>query len=127
MPRDHRRLRVFQLADRLVLDVYQASAAFPIEERFGLQSNIRRAAVSVPVNIVEGSARLHEAEYVNFLNISNSSSAETSYLSNLSARLGFMDPKIAVVLEQDYGELRASLTALIASFGNRSRTWNRRT
>ena len=127
MGRDHRKLRVFQLADRLVLDVYQASATFPIEERFGLQSNIRRAAVSVPVNIVEGSARLHEAEYVNFLNISNSSSAETSYLSNLSARLGFMDPKVAGVLERDYGELRASLTALIASFGSRSRTWNRRT
>ena len=122
MGRDHRKLRVFQLADRLVLDVYRASAAFPIEERYGLQSNIRRAAVSSAVNIVEGSARLYEAEYLNFLNISNSSSSETSYLSNLSGRLGFMAPAVALVLEREYGELCAGLSALIGSYRNRDRT-----
>jgi four helix bundle protein len=104
------------LADRLVFDVYRASVDFPIEERYGLQSNLRRASVSTAVNIVEGSARMHEAEYVNFLNISNSSSAETSYLSSVSGRLGFMPSKVAVALERDYEELRAGLNALINSY-----------
>jgi len=121
MGRDHRKLRVFHLADRLVLDVYRASARFPVEERYGLQGNIRRAAVSTAVNIVEGSARIHEAEYVSFLNISNSSSAETSYLSNLSGRLGFMALQAAVTLERDYGALCAGLNALIGSYRNRGR------
>ncbi len=116
MARDHRKLRVFQLADRLVLDVYRASANFPIEERYGLQGNIRRASVSTAVNIVEGSARMYEAEYVNFLNITNSSSSETSYLSNVSGRLGFMPSQAAAALERDYEELCTGLNALINSY-----------
>ena len=116
MARDHRKLRVFQMADRLVLDVYRASADFPIEERFGLQSNIRRSSVSAAVNIVEGSARMYEAEYVNFLTISNSSSSESSYLANLSGRLGFMSLTAATSLESQYEELCGSLNALINSY-----------
>ena len=116
MARDHRKLRVFQMADRLVLNVYRASANFPIEERYGLQSNIRRSSVSTAVNIVEGSARMYEAEYVNFLNISNSSSSETSYLSSVSGRLGFMPLDVATALEREYEELCSGLNALINSY-----------
>ena len=104
------------MADRLVLDVYRASADFPIEERYGLQGNLRRASVSAAVNIVEGSACMHEREYVNFLNISNRSSAESSYLSNVSGRLGFIPSKVSTALEEDYQELCASLNALINSY-----------
>jgi four helix bundle protein len=115
MGRDHRKLRVFALADCLVLDVYRASAGFPAHERFGLQSQIRRAAVSTASNIVEGSARRSDREYVNFLNVAGGSAAETRYLADLSTRLEFLESQDALILEDGYRELCASLTALIKS------------
>ena len=120
MSRDHRKLHVFQLADHLVLDVYRASKRFPAEERFGIRADLRSAAVSAAVNIVEGSARRHQNEYVNFLNIANGSAAEARYLSNVSARLGFVMPEAAETLERDYRELCAGLTALIRSLDSRA-------
>jgi len=115
MSRDHRRLRVFQQADALVLTVYQSTKRFPIEERFGLQSQIRRAAVSAALNIVEGSARRTTAEYVSFLNISSGSAAEARYLVDLAARLALVNSDDAVLLETGYRDLSAGLCALIKS------------
>ena len=67
--RDHRRLKAFQLADSLVIEVYKAIQDFPREKQYGITSQIRRAAVSVPTNIVEGCARDGQREYRQFLNI----------------------------------------------------------
>ena len=67
--RDHTKLRAFELADELVLKIYQATKDFPKEETYGLTSQMRRAVVSVPSNIVEGCARASQGEYVRFLEI----------------------------------------------------------
>ncbi|MGH7180999.1 MAG: four helix bundle protein, partial [Nitrospiraceae bacterium] len=82
--RDHTRLRAFELADEVVLLVYQATAGFPKDELFGLTSQIRRAAVSVSSNIVEGCARDSEAEYLRFLNIAFGSLRELHYQLDLA-------------------------------------------
>jgi len=88
--RDHTKLKAFVLADQLAILVYRNTASFPKEEIFGLTAQIRRAAVSVASNIVEGSARLSEAEYVHFLDIAYGSFREVEYQAGLSYRLGFL-------------------------------------
>jgi len=93
MSRDHRKLNVFSLADELIVTLYAETATFPVDERFGLRAQVRRAAVSVPVNIVEGCARRTTREYLQFVNVATGSAAETLYLLNLSNRLGFLKPE----------------------------------
>ena len=82
-------LKVWQKSHGLVLDVYRASNGFPASERFGLTSQLRRAATSVACNIAEGSKRVHRADYARFLNIAEGSLAETAYLMILAKDLGY--------------------------------------
>ncbi len=67
--RDHTKLRAFDLADTLAVEIYKLTRGFPKEELFGLVSQMHRAAVSIPSNIVEGCARHTEADYIHFLDI----------------------------------------------------------
>ena len=113
MSRDHRKLRVFATADELAERIYKATKGFPPDERYGLRSQIRRAAVSVPTNIVEGSARVTLKEYVNFLNNALGSACETRYLVDLSARLGLIDDRQLAELQSGYAALCPALQSLI--------------
>lgn len=91
MARNYRELKVFTLADNLVVDVYRATEQFESSERFGLRAQLRRAAASVPINIVEGASRDTEGEYLRFLDIAFGSCREVAYLLDLSHRLGYID------------------------------------
>jgi four helix bundle protein len=113
--RDHTQLRAFELADEVVMLVYRTTAGFPKEELFGLTSQIRRAAVSVPSNIVEGCARDSESEYLRFLNIAFGSLRELHYQINLSKRLGFLLNEDLSPLENKIIETEKVLNGLICA------------
>jgi four helix bundle protein len=112
MARDHRKLRVFAEADRLALRVYHASRELPAEERYGLQAQMWRAAISVPTNIVEGCARRSDNEYGRFIEIALSSAAETAYLLTVARRLGLLESRSCEELEADYEQLLKALNKL---------------
>lgn len=86
----HHDLIVFQKADELAFKIYKLSVLFPKSEQFGLTSQLRRAALSVPTNIVEGYARKSKKELAQFINIALGSLAETEYLLNFSKRLDYI-------------------------------------
>ena len=89
--RDYRKLRAFELADQLALAIYKCTKSFPKEEMFGLTSQLRRAAVSVPSNIVEGCAKSSQADYSRFLEIAYGSVCEVEYQLSLAERLGYLE------------------------------------
>ena len=111
--RDHTKLRAFELADEVAILVYRVTAGFPKEELFGLTSQLRRAAVSVPSNIVEGCARDSEADYLRFLNIAFGSLRELHYQLNLSKRLSFLPHGDSSLLEPTVVETEKVLNGLI--------------
>jgi len=88
--RDHTKLKAFHAADELAILVYQTTRSFPKEEQFGLTSQMRRAAVSVSSNIVEGCARDSQADYLRFLDVAFGSLRELTYQASLSHRLGYL-------------------------------------
>ena len=105
-------LKVWQRSHKLTLDLYRLTASFPSDERFGLVSQIRRAAVSVPANIVEGTKRSHARDYGRFLNIAEGSNAELSYLIILSRDLGFIDKERSRALLVELDEISRMLYVL---------------
>jgi four helix bundle protein len=113
--RDHTKLRAFGLADFLAKEVYKVTSAFPDNERYGLSSQMRRSAVSTACNIVEGSARRTETDYLRFLDIAYGSARELQYLISLAFALGYLDEKKRDVVGGACSETSRVLNALIRS------------
>ncbi len=111
--RDHNKLKAFALADEVTVLVYRSTARFPKEEQYGLTSQIRRAAVSVPSNIVEGCARESQADYLRFLTMAFGSLRELRYQLGLSNRLEFLGNHDWSLLEPKIVETEKVLNALI--------------
>lgn len=90
MDKPHKKLDVWKLSMELTREVYRLTADYPAEEKFGLVSQMRRAAVSIPSNLAEGAARSSNNEFRNFLSIARSSLSELDTQLDLSRNLGFI-------------------------------------
>jgi len=112
MRRDHRKLKAFELANDLVIQVYDATRTFPKEEPFGPTSQIRRAAVSAPANIVEGCGRRSTRDFLRFRDLAHGSLRELGYLMGLARRLGYLTQSRADALVALYEQASRVLAGL---------------
>ena len=110
---DFRNLKVWQKAHALTLGIYRVTAAFPKVEMFGLASQVRRAAYSVPTNIAEGCCRGSDADFSRFLQIAMGSASEVEYQLLLAHDLQYLRADEYTQLQQGTTEVKRMLVALI--------------
>ena len=118
--RDIKNYDVYKLADKLVLQVYRVTGRFPKSELFALTSQVRRAAYSVPMNLVEGAARRSAKEFARSIDIAIGSCEEVRYQLHLSAGLGYLGQKEAAELDADFEKVKQMLTKLLVRVSGRS-------
>ena len=115
----YKKLKIWIKADELTFEIYKIIKNFPKEEMYGIISQLRRAAYSVPLNIVEGHASNSKKEFLNFLNIANRSLVETEYLLELSLKFCYLDKNDYEKLEGLRQETGRMLNDFMASLKNK--------
>ncbi|MBX2997171.1 MAG: four helix bundle protein [Caldilineaceae bacterium] len=115
----YQELEVWKRSIVWVEKIYRASSAFPAEEKFGLTSQVRRAAVSVPANIAEGAARSGTGEFLQSLSVASGSLAEVETLLILAHRLNFLPEMDCKPLLQEAAEIGKMLSGLKRSLASR--------
>ena len=111
--KDFRQLKVWEKSHRLALAVYPATASFPREETYGLTSQIRRAASSIPSNIAEGCGREGDVELARFCIIARGSASELEYHLLLARDLKLLQTDVYEQLSQQTIEIKRMLTVLV--------------
>jgi four helix bundle protein len=109
---DYRKLQVWQKSHLLVLQIYRLTSTFPADEKYGLTSQIRRSASSIPANLAEGSARGSDADFARFTAIAMGSAAELDYHLLLAHDLGFLETANYQACEQELSDVRKMLNSL---------------
>ena len=110
--RDFRRLDVGKKAHALTLEVYRLTVEFPPTERFGLTSQLQRAAASIGANLAEGCGRESDADYCRFVQMASGSACETEYHLLLAHDLGFLDDRRYKLLDESINEIKRMLVGL---------------
>jgi len=108
-----RNLIVWQKSHQLALSIYEITKSFPSEEKFGLISQIRRACLSIPTNIAEGTGRKSEKETIQFFSIALGSANEVDYLIEFSKDLNLLDKSQNETLSEKIEEVKSMLFVLI--------------
>ncbi len=122
MLKNYKELKVWQKSYNLCLDVYRTTRIFPKEEMYGLTSQMRRSAVSVPSNIAEGYGRKTTADYIRFLYIAYGSLCELETQIMLAGDLNYLDDGKLEGLKASVSEVERMLKALINSLENKHST-----
>ena len=122
MARTYRELLVWQKAKALAAQIYRATKQFPKPETYGLTSQIRRAAVSVPSNIAEGQGRLTSGEFRHFLGQARGSLLELDTQLAIAMDLNYLQPDRYKILDQDTYQVLGLLNRLIDSLRKKPRT-----
>ena len=107
--RDFRKIQVWEKAHALTLRLYKITSSFPREEIYGLTSQIRRAAESIPANLAEGTGRDSQAELARFVHIASGSASELDYHLLLARDLGYIDAGTYANLESMISEIKKML------------------
>lgn len=110
---DFRQLNVWEKSHQLTLAIYRATQSFPSGERFGLTSQLRRAAASIPSNIAESCGRGGGLDFARFLHVACGSASEGEYQLMLAGDLGLLSDGVRQELTQQVIEIKRMLTALI--------------
>jgi four helix bundle protein len=110
---DFRNLTTWQEAHRLTLAIYRCTAAFPVEERYGLTAQIRRSAASIGANLAEGCGRGSDADFARLAVIAAGSASETGYHLLLARDLGYLDAGAYQNLAQELEKVRRRLHTLL--------------
>nr|WP_246611511.1 four helix bundle protein [Arthrospiribacter ruber] len=113
---NYKELNVWKRGIKLTTEIYKVSELFPSEERFGLTSQIRRSAVSVPSNIAEGAGRRTDGEFINFLGIAHGSICELETQLYVAYELGFIDDKRFNIVTSEVSDIQRMLYSLILKF-----------
>ena len=111
---DFRNLKVWQRAHELTLGVYRATESFPRSEQFGLTSQLRRSAASIPLLIAEGCGRGSDQDFARFLQMAMGSAAEAEYQLLLSRELNYLDAEKYVELARCVTEVKKMLAAFLS-------------
>jgi four helix bundle protein len=115
MEKPHKKLNVWQVAMKVAQMVYKLTNAFPADERFGLVSQMRRAAISIPSNIAEGAARQGKKEFKNFLSMAQGSLSELDTQLELSVLLSYLNQENLKEITEEMLKVDKMLTGLIRS------------
>jgi four helix bundle protein len=119
MVKSFRDLELWKRANAVVLKIYRATNSFPKREQFGIVSQLRRAAYSIPANIAEGYGRRSTKELLQFLSVANGSLEELRYFLELSRDLHYLSPVHFLNLEEDLKAVGQMLEALAQSVKRR--------
>ncbi len=119
--RPHEKLDVWNKAVDLAIKIYKATEVFPRDERFGLTSQVRRAAVSVPANIAEGAARSSHKEFAHFVSNAQGSASEVETELLIAHRLGYLNQETFLDLATSLDNVGKMMNGLSRHLRNRTR------
>ena len=116
--RDYKKIDVWERSHKFVMDIYTLTEQFPTDEKFGIISQLRRAALSVPTNIAEGCGRSTETELARFMDIASGSASEADYLLYLAMELKYIKQDEYDTASNELTEIRKMISGYIKTVRN---------